>query len=375
MEQINSRIHGLDILRSAAILLVLMCHYTVFISHQPTFGVLSEIGWVGVDLFFLLSGYLIGNQIFSMLVKQHKFSLKLFYSRRLIRTLPNYLVVLGLYFLIPGFREVETLSPLWKYLTFTQNFGLQIGTAFSHAWSLCIEEQFYLILPLLALRIVHNKATRTLGFILITLLIGGIILRAYLWNYCTQHEFKILYFKYIYYTSYCRLDELIFGVAIAFLKNFHIKTWEKIMTKSNWFFLCGIIGSCLTCYWFMTYHYSFFMTVFGFPLLAISFAALTISALSPNSYLSCIKIPGAATFAVWSYAIYLIHKPVSVLIYHKLTQFGVESSSLLAITIIMVCSILSGKLLYDIVEKPFLKMRNKLKFDTDIISDKRIATE
>lgn len=356
-----------------------MCHYTVFISHQPTFGIFSEIGWVGVDLFFLLSGYLIGNQIFSTLAKQRKFSLKLFYSRRLLRTLPNYLVVLSLYFLIPGFSEAETISPLWKFLTFTQNLGLQIGTAFSHAWSLCIEEQFYLILPILTLTAVRHKSMRPLSIIFITMLIGGIILRVWLWHYCcaqdTYAEFKTMYFKHIYYASCCRLDELIFGVSIAVLKNFHIKIWEKIMTKGNWLLLFGLVGSCVTCYGFAKYHYSFFMTAFGFPALAISFAALTISALDPDSYLSRIKIPGAATIAIWSYAIYLIHKPVSVLMYHELTKFGVEPSSLLAIAIIMTCSALSGKLLYDLVEMPFLKMRDKLKFDRDMIPDKRIVTE
>ena len=154
--QIKNRISGLDTLRAVAIILVLMCHYEIFVSHKPTFGFLGKIGWIGVDLFFVLSGYLISNQIFSSIVNQRVFSLKTFYYRRILRTLPNYLFVLGIYFLIPSFRENEILPPLWKFLTFTQNLNLNVGTAFSHAWSLCIEEQFYLIFPILALLITYT---------------------------------------------------------------------------------------------------------------------------------------------------------------------------------------------------------------------------
>ncbi len=65
----------------------------------------ARVGWVGVDLFFVLSGYLIANQIFSAFINQGQFSLKTFYFRRFLRTLPNYIFVLGLYFMIPIFSE------------------------------------------------------------------------------------------------------------------------------------------------------------------------------------------------------------------------------------------------------------------------------
>lgn len=58
-----TRLRGLDLLRAVAIVLVLMSHYTGFVAHAPIFGAIGKIGWAGVDLFFVLSGYLIGNQI------------------------------------------------------------------------------------------------------------------------------------------------------------------------------------------------------------------------------------------------------------------------------------------------------------------------
>ena len=83
--EVHARVFGLDTLRAAAILLVFMYHYQVFVSGEDTFGWLSTIGWVGVDLFFVLSGYLIGNQIFAELRRTETLSLKRFYARRFLR--------------------------------------------------------------------------------------------------------------------------------------------------------------------------------------------------------------------------------------------------------------------------------------------------
>lgn len=115
----GKRSDGLDTLRSAAIMLVFMYHYIVFVSHAPTFDWGSVAGWVGVDLFFVLSGYLIANQIFSGIAAGRELSLKSFYARRFLRTLPNYYVVLALYFLFPVLMGGRTPPPLWTFLTFT----------------------------------------------------------------------------------------------------------------------------------------------------------------------------------------------------------------------------------------------------------------
>ena len=105
----SSRNHGLDTLRALAIVLVVLHHYVLFVSHDDTFGWVGSIGWVGVDLFFALSGYLIGNQIFAALRSEHGFSLSRFYARRFLRTLPNFYVVLALYYVWPAFRGDSAL--------------------------------------------------------------------------------------------------------------------------------------------------------------------------------------------------------------------------------------------------------------------------
>ena len=142
------RLPGLDTLRALAIVAVLTTHYSGFVAGQQVFGTMGRVGWAGVDLFFVLSGYLIGRQVAMPLARGQAWSARRFMARRLLRTLPNYLVVLAVYVALPGPPlGGPSTAPLWRFLTFTQNIGLGYGQTFTHSWSLCIEEQFYLVLP------------------------------------------------------------------------------------------------------------------------------------------------------------------------------------------------------------------------------------
>lgn len=358
--QLKSRIYGLDTLRSAAIILVFMFHYMIYVSHTDTFGFLSVIGWVGVDLFFVLSGYLIGHQLFAPIADQGTFSLKYFYARRLLRTLPNYLIILAIYYFIPVFRECEVMPPLWKFLTFTQNFGLKAGTAYSHAWSLCIEEQFYFTLPLLTLVVAYFKSLRMAWLLVIGIITAGVILRSVLWLEYVQNAGESLipvYRTKIYFATFCRLDALTLGVAIAMLRDFYQPLWTKISEYGNVILLCGMVGTTLTFWMLLGDTFGLLSTAVGFPLLALCFAALTISALSPASYLNKIRIPGAERLAVLSYAIYLVHKPLMVMSDSALASLQLN---LLTIVVSTIVTVLGGWLLYTCVESPFLRLREKL---------------
>src|SRR5262249_57618378 len=109
-------------------------------------------GWMGVDLFCVLSGYLIGGQLLAELALNERMNLGRFYARRALRIMPAYFVILAIYFLLPFWREYPDMAqPLWKFLFSVQNVALHGGTAFSHAWSLAVEDQFYLALPFLLL--------------------------------------------------------------------------------------------------------------------------------------------------------------------------------------------------------------------------------
>jgi peptidoglycan/LPS O-acetylase OafA/YrhL len=356
------RVHGLDTLRALAVSLVVLHHYVLFVSRRPTFGWVGEIGWAGVDLFFALSGYLIGNQIFKAMRSPEGFSLKNFYARRFLRTLPNFWVVLALYALWPAFRGEAPLLPLWKYLGFIQNFHLEPGTAFSHSWSLAIEEQFYMVLPAAAL--VGASVRRSVGWAWLAIaaaFAAGMLARAQVWADVVEGEryWSHHYYKYIYYSTFCRFDELLAGVALALLKNYHAGAWRRLAGFGNAAFVAGVGVTALACWLFLDDHYGFAMTVFGYPLLALGFSLLILAAVSPGSLLHTVRVPGAGSLALWSYAIYLVHRQACVLGAGQLRALGLGPEAPATIALLLVLSVLSGWLLYRLVETPFMALRER----------------
>ena len=371
----GGRANGLDTLRAVAITLVFMYHYMVFVSHEPTFGWASVVGWVGVDLFFVLSGYLIADQIFAGVAKGRSLSLKAFYVRRALRTLPVFWFVLALYFVFPAVLGGRTPPPLWSFLTFTQNFGLQPGTAFSHAWSLCIEEQFYLVLPLVVVVGVRLRSGLAHGWVLLlSLLLLGVTARGALWQSYGRESTGLVdgYYPHIYYATLCRFDEFLPGVAVAMLKNFHRPTWERLTRHGHRVFAAGAAATALVLvlvyrfYFIDGYGYGFFMTAFGYSLVAIAFAVLVIAALSPGSWLYRFRVPGAYHVALWSYAIYLSHKAIAFIMQRQLQPFDLSSAATLA-CVALAC-LVGGWLLHRFVEAPLMALRDQ-RFPTNFPSE------
>ncbi len=365
-----TRQNGLDTLRSAAILLVFMSHYYGFVSDNATFGIVSQLGWAGVDLFFVLSGYLIGDQILAGLAQGKNLSLPAFYKRRLLRTLPNYWVVLALYFIFPAFMGGNKPPPLWRFLTFTQNILLKPGTAFSHAWSLCVEEQFYLLLPLLCLAFVKAGRPRAAAWMTLGGLVAiGMAARWYYWiHYGSAPAGTYLrapYYGRVYYGTISRFDEFLPGVGIALLKNFHPAAWEKLITHGNGWLAAGcvaVVGVAalfLDDYFIQGTGYAFTATVFGYSWVAMSFGLLVMAALSPGSLLHRLRIPGATPLALWSYAFYLVHKPIMMILRRELpAEWDWDSPRTVAV--IFAASLTGGWLLHSLVETPFMRLRRKV---------------
>jgi peptidoglycan/LPS O-acetylase OafA/YrhL len=377
----SPRLHGLDTLRALAVSLVVLHHYVLFVSRRPTFGWVGEIGWAGVDLFFALSGYLIGNQIFKAIRSGAGFSLRNFYARRFLRTLPNFWVVLALYALWPAFRGDAPLLPLWKYLTFTQNFHLEPGTAFSHAWSLSIEEQFYMVLPAAALVAAAMRGPIGWAWLAIgAAFVAGMLTRAVIWQDVVegQRYWSHQYYKYIYYSTFCRFDELLAGVALALAKNYHPAAWRRLAGYGNATLAAGTGVTALAFALFLEDHYGFAMTVFGYPLLALGFSLLILAALSEGSLLRRVGVPGAGKLAVWSYAIYLTHRQVCVLVAQRLRALGHGPEESAVIALLLALSVVVGWVLYRLVETPFMALRERYfpsNSPTLVVTAKNVSVE
>ena len=170
---LTRRVPELDGLRGLAILLVLAWHLLppALADAPPRLLHLTNsvirFGWSGVDLFFVLSGFLLGGILLDHRGSTRYF--RTFYVRRFYRILPAYAVIVGIFLLLlgttpsPAFAWLfEPRMPIWSYLTFTQNFAMASAGAFGAqwlgpTWSLAVEEQFYLMLPLV-IRFVPRRA-------------------------------------------------------------------------------------------------------------------------------------------------------------------------------------------------------------------------
>ena len=360
----EKKLFGLDHLRALAITLVFFFHYQSLFKHPKWIETVGSFGWTGVDLFFVLSGYLIASQLFAQVADGRKPSLKEFYTKRLFRIIPAYLVVLAVYFTLPSFREKEALPPLWRFLTFTQNLGLNpkdFGT-FSHAWSLCIEEQFYLLLPLIILAFLYFNAGKKAAHFIIALFLLGFVTRIFSYTHFVEPGFKtgafrLPYFKWVYYPTYNRLDGLLTGISLAGLFQFYPKVKNSVARHGNLLFFTGLLllgGAYLIC----LDMFSFAASVFGFPLVSIAFGFMVAAAVSPSSFLYRKGSKITMHIAALSYGIYLSHKIVI-----HLTQSGKIAAGVNTTWMFLLCiatAWITALLLRYAVEKPFLKLRQMI---------------
>jgi len=356
---------GLDFLRAVAISLVFIYHYQIF-QHPLWMEGFSRFGWCGVDLFFVLSGFLISNQLFAEWQKRNKISLRNFYIKRAFRILPPYLFVLLIYIIFPAFHERESLAPIWKMLTFTQNYGQDIhrfGT-FSHAWSLCVEEQFYLLLPLLLILIFttwHKQKSAWLipAVFLLTLFMRWIIWHFYLTPIRESDDFGMLWYRWIYYPTFTRLDGLAIGVAIAAVYRFRFARLIPLRTYANRILIIGIL-LFVVCYYICANQQSALASVFGFSLIAITFGIFVLSAILPGSLLFRFNSFITQNLATLSYSLYLSHKGVIHLVQSLLKKSRILGDSGLMLMICISACLIGALIMRILIEKPVLKLRNKI---------------
>src|SRR5580658_1847584 len=112
---LSGRLPGLDLVRALAIAWVMLYHASIF-WQVPGDSWIVRFGWMGVDLFFVLSGFLIAGQLLRPWARGAAPDYPRFMTRRLLRTIPAYLVVLALYFRVPWLRDGNEMPPLWQFL-------------------------------------------------------------------------------------------------------------------------------------------------------------------------------------------------------------------------------------------------------------------
>jgi len=327
----------------------------------PLSGDVHRFGWIGVDLFFVLSGYLIGGQLLAPLACGQRINLGTFFARRAFRIMPAYFVVLAIYFLLPSWREYPQMSqPLWKFLLSVQNIALHGGTAFSHAWSLAVEDQFYLVLPLLLL-VVYPRP-RVAVIIACIIVLGGIALRTILaFHNLTDTGVSFRGFQaWIYYPTWTRLDPLVFGVALAAIEKFRPSWWKSLTNLAPWVWLPALALISYALWLGEGEHLTVAACIWQFPLVAVGMAALLICAVSPRLPLQRVAIPGAAFIASIAYSAYLIQKFVIHAVGEFCAAHNMNSMSAPALIGVEFCVYAAATILFFAVERPFLQLRKRL---------------
>jgi len=347
------RIFGLDLMRAVAILLVVYSHADDLLYRY--FAVDTSVSDVdGVDLFFVLSGYLIGGILLrTALATSVPWYLRLadFWQRRWLRTLPNYYLFLLIniamvhFALAPGLININTLA----YFVFLQNFMIPLDLLFFESWSLAVEEWFYLIFPLLLLLVLVLRRNVKYAFLTAALIM---IVFSTLMRFPAFHAVDSM-FKWdllIRKIVVLRLDTIAFGVLAAWMHQYFPQGWDRLKYP---LFVLGLVGFS-TAVWWRGDDQLWYMSVCYY-----SFAALSMALWLPSLSLwsTTGKWGKVITFlSKISFAMYLVNLPLRSLI-TPLVQDRSLAGTLGVYVIYWTLCIAISSLVYRYWERPFMGLR------------------
>lgn len=324
--------------------------------------------WSGVDLFFVLSGFLIAGILLQNVGAKNYFST--FYIRRAARIIPLYvvivLVLVAVIYLASrlGANEladsVDRHLPLWSYLTFTQNFLYAVRGKFDDplidvTWSLAVEEQFYIALSLL----VRNLSKKKLLILATTLIIIAPILRFYASNEMVGYVLPLH-----------RADSLMFGVLLALAwqaekgKEFLYK--HAAVLRWSCFFLFLVVA-------YLTYKQTWIGDAWGHFWLALFYCNFIVLALIQNgtSKFNPFNSKILEWFGLRSYGIYLFHKPVQILIPFVLGWFLHQTlSPWIVVLIYTIVLFVVSEVSYRFLEKPIMSWGHRFKYEQALAVDR-----
>jgi len=297
----------LDVLRAVAIFMVLVCHS--FGLRKPTWDLfLWRPGWSGVDLFFVISGFLISGLLFSEYRRTGKIRFARFFIRRAFKIYPAFYAVVFLTLkIIPG-RLVNFRGQMISDLLFLQAY--RAGT-WGHFWSLSVEEHFYLILPFALWAMIRfSKGVanpfRRLPVLFLVVAIATLVARLLTAKFVRPFQMQTHLFP-----THLRLDSLLFGVLLGYYFHFHREGLSQFVMHHRRAIICA--GCILVSPLFFigqfdqwTYTYGFVCAYLGYGFLMIAFLHVKVGSAAglAGRFLRPVAYIGS-----FSYSIYLWHYP------------------------------------------------------------------
>ena len=295
----QNRIFGLDILRAAAILFVMITHTNNFMLRDIHFY--AKMIYDGVGVFFVLSGFLIGR-ILIIQLEEHQCNMKNllhFWMKRWSRTLPNYflfLLIIIEYITNQNF-DLHNYLP---YFFFSQNLTKKPLDFFTHSWSLSIEEWFYITVPILlffAIGILKIRIKSAFISLIILTIIGISFVR--LQKVQTIDDYKS--FENVAYSVLYRFDSLMYGLLGAYISYYYSEFWNK--NKKIAFFIAVFL---FVLYYVIDIKESFFVRNFVFTLTSVTIL-LFLSFLGSLKKNSSIFFKPITYLSLISYSLYLVN--------------------------------------------------------------------
>lgn len=359
-----NRIFGLDVMRAVAILMVL-CSHILWI-YPPNDGILSQLftlfGFWGVEIFFVLSGFLIGKILYTLYYKNDFTYHSVFYflKRRWFRTLPNYFLILLLNAIIAIVFAI-TVSNIGWYFFFFQNFATTMTPFFPESWSLSVEEYTYLVVPLsLLVFSFFSKQKRFISVILFLMLLFLITKIAY--NSTTHNTTLTQWNVSLKSVVIYRIDSILIGITMAWLSLNYTVFWQK--QKINLAFLAAFLMLFMLLgipFFKMTIADNpFFWNVCYLPLNSLIFALFlplfSQWKIAPNWILKPITF-----VSIVSYSVYLLHYSIVL----QLMKYAIDTTTLSIIqlhvfTLVYVAiTVILSWILFRYFEKPMMNLRDK----------------
>lgn len=361
----RTRNAGLDVLRFLAVLLVMIRHVPLAGTSVPALrSVLAFVqtgGWIGVDLFFVLSGFLVSGLIFAEYKKSHEVRLGRFLLRRGFKIYPAFwvnlvFVIVVLKFFNPDFTGlVLRKSNLVGELVFLQNY---LGRLTPITWSLAVEEHFYLLLALVCSVVLRRKPAQPFAFVpklYVLTVLGCFAARLASWLVLGKFNGLCLIFG-----THARLDSLMAGVLLSYAMHFYFTAehFEKIRRARWWLMAAGAALFLPAFLWDANIHYS--MLICGYPFFALGgimlvAAVVCAGAGKPGIFTRVVAAVGARSYSVylWHYAVLGFSRPL----------FAAHQNDvgwLAAFTAYLAGCWAVGIIMAQVVEFPVLRLRDRL---------------
>lgn len=361
----EDRIYGFDIIRTIAIISVLLGHGAIIIPGKPDSFYIKACEFLdGVFVFFILSGFLIGQLLIYTIENKeiNKNTLIIFWKKRLLRTLPAYyftlilLIILSL-LTIKGFGNLKLIL----YFIFSQNLFYYHPFFFAEAWTLSIEVWFYILIPLTIFifkGFFKLSDKRSIIYTIVIFLSIGFLSRlfkAYTLDYIDGTVIDFAFRKQVI----TRIDSVTFGIIGSYTYRYKNDLW----TKYKYFYLIvGILIFLYTKFPFLP-ETRFYRLVLFYPLQSLSFL-LTLPYFSTIKKGSGFIFSVITTLSYVSFSIYLINMNlVQIFILNNIKILDLNETPILALKYILYLflSIIGGIYLYKKIELPFMQMRKKIK--------------